>query len=154
MTNPHPPVAFSFAVRIAGTSGRVDGGFSEVSGLGVEREVAEVAEGGENRFVHKLPGRVKHENLVLKRGMVTRSSSLFKWCDTILSAPLSRRIDTRNIQVSLLNERGRPLMVWTASRAWPVKWDVATFDAKASEVAIETMEFAYENLARDAASGV
>ena len=33
-----------------------------------------MVEGGENRFVHRLPKPVKHPNLVLKRGLATTSS--------------------------------------------------------------------------------
>ena len=53
------------------------GGFSECSGLDLELEVEEYAEGGENRFVHKLPGRRKQSDLVLKRGLSGMIASIF-----------------------------------------------------------------------------
>ena len=43
--------------------------FQEVSGLSIEIEVEEFAEGGENTFLHQVPVRSKFPNLVLKRGM-------------------------------------------------------------------------------------
>jgi phage tail-like protein len=54
------------------------GAFSEVSGLQVEVEVEEVQEGGQNHFVHKLPGRMSWPPLVLKRG-IADTDSLFEW---------------------------------------------------------------------------
>ena len=54
------------------------GEFLEVSGLKLEVEVTTVEEGGENGFVHKLPGRMTWPNLVFKRGM-TSSDALFEW---------------------------------------------------------------------------
>ena len=54
------------------------GAFSECSGLSAEYEILEYQEGGENRFVHRLRGRVKYPNLVLKRG-VTHEEHFLQW---------------------------------------------------------------------------
>src|SRR5258708_4371699 len=43
--------------------------FSEGSGLKVEMQVTDCEEGGENNFVHRLPGRLKVSNIPLKRGL-------------------------------------------------------------------------------------
>src|SRR5215213_5420510 len=42
--------------------------FQECTGLSTEVEIQEYAEGGNNEFVHKLPGRRKFSNITLKRG--------------------------------------------------------------------------------------
>src|SRR3954451_19545975 len=52
--------------------------FSECSGLSMEVATEDYHEGGENRFVHKLPSNGQQPNLVLKRGMTT-SSELWAW---------------------------------------------------------------------------
>src|SRR3954453_9625590 len=54
------------------------GRFTEVSGLQVEYEIMEYGEGGNNDFTHKLRGRRKYTNLVLKRG-VTNENALLTW---------------------------------------------------------------------------
>ena len=54
------------------------GEFLEVSGLKVEIDVVTVEEGGENGFVHKLPGRMTWPNLNFKRG-VTNDDTLLDW---------------------------------------------------------------------------
>ncbi|MET0909196.1 MAG: phage tail protein, partial [Ilumatobacteraceae bacterium] len=54
------------------------GRFREVSGLEVNIETEDVPEGGQNSFVHKLPGRMTWPNITLKRG-VTQSDALLKW---------------------------------------------------------------------------
>ena len=56
----------------------VIGAFAECTGLSVEYEIFEYAEGGEQRFVHKFRGGLKYPNLVLKRG-VTYEDALVKW---------------------------------------------------------------------------
>ena len=59
-TTYYPPVGFYFKVDI-GVSGayRTDSEFQSVSGLSVDIETEEFAEGGENRFKHKLPVKTK-----------------------------------------------------------------------------------------------
>src|SRR5690349_7547930 len=54
------------------------GVFREVSGLQVTVDVQEVAEGGQNSYVHKLPSRMSWPNIVFKRGL-TKSDALFDW---------------------------------------------------------------------------
>ncbi len=148
MADYYPPVSFYFEARIAGQSGDVDASFAEVSGLDAEREVAEIKEGGENRFAHRVPGRAGHGNLVLKRGLMLASSALFDWCKTVLEDDLDSAIETKDISVSLLSPDGSPLITWNITRAWPVKWQVAAFKAKDNEIAMETLELAYAQIER------
>jgi phage tail-like protein len=144
----YPPVAFSFSVRIAGNAATVDQGFQEVTGLDTERAMTPLEEGGENRFVHKLPGQVKPQNLVLKRGLMLASSPLFTWCKTTLESDLTKPIAPMGLTVSLLNEKAKPLITWSVVGAWPVKWQVGGFDAMKNEVAVETIELAYQRVER------
>ena len=68
-----PPCGFYFRVEFVGIDGMEDDKeqrFQEVSGLSFEVETEELKEGGENRFVYKLPKRTKYPNLVLKRGLL------------------------------------------------------------------------------------
>jgi phage tail-like protein len=118
MSNYYPPTAFSFAVRLIGPGAEaIDGAFQEVSGLGDERQVRELEEGGENRFVHKLPGSIKHSNLVLKRGQLAHKSRLFAWCQQTLEGSLTQKIEPQDISVSLLDSRGANALTWVAQLA-------------------------------------
>ena len=72
-----PLVGFHFGVDIQGA---VSGYFTECSGLGSEHEAIEhkvVTEKGQE-VVIKLPGRLKWENIVLKRG-ITASMDIWDW---------------------------------------------------------------------------
>lgn len=148
----YPLASFYFSVNIYGTD-RDDAAFLEASGFTTEREIQEVVEGGENRFVHRLPTKTKHGNLVLKRGLVGRSTALFSWCKTTMESDLQMAIRPKDIKVSLLDLKDNPLISWDFFRAWPVKIDVSNFNAKESEIAIETLEFAFAYLKRDYVSG-
>lgn len=149
MVNYYPPVSFYFEARIANQAGGADASFAEVSGLDAEREISEIKEGGENRFAHRVPGRGNHGNLVLKRGLMLASSALFDWCKTVLEDDLDSAIETKNVSVSLLSPEGSPLINWNITRAWPVKWQVAAFKARESEIAMETLELAYAQVTRE-----
>lgn len=144
----YPPVGFYFDVRIAGASGANDSAFSEASGLEAERGVVEVVEGGENRFTHRLPDRGRYGNLVLKRGVMVASSIVFDWCRKTLESDLSKTIETKDVDVSLLDAGGSPLITWNFKNAWPVKWTVGGLNAQASEVAVETLELSYAFMTR------
>ncbi|MFZ5964790.1 phage tail protein [Thalassococcus sp. BH17M4-6] len=148
MANYYPPVAFAFSVRIAGNRAGVDSAFQEVSGLTAERTLEDVPEGGENRFVHRVPGQVKQQNLVLKRGMVLTASPLFDWCKTTLESDLASRIQVKDLTVALLDQKQKPVIGWSVVRAWPVKWQVGNFDAKENAVLIETIELSFQRIER------
>ena len=144
----YPPPAFQFKVAIAGSSAEDDAAFSEVSGLDAEVEVEEVREGGENAYTHRLPGRVKYGNLVLKRGILVSGSRFAHWCRQVLEPGAARQVLCQDLNIFLLDDRGAPLLTWHCTRAWPVKWSVGPFNASQNEVAVETMEFAFRQLRR------
>lgn len=50
------------------------------------------------------------------------------------------------VTISLLDEQGKPTMVWTLSKAWPTKITGTDLKAEGNEVAIETIEIAHEGL--------
>jgi phage tail-like protein len=136
----YPPVAFHFKVEIGLDSlHENDVRFQEVSGLSRELGVEQVAEGGENRFEHRLPARGKFGNLVLKRGLLTESG-VITW---IKNAIENFEFKPADVLVTLLDEEHKPLASWSFVAAWPVKWSLGAFDAKKNEVVVETLELAY-----------
>ncbi len=137
MGNYYPPTGFHFKVEFANLKSEFE--FQSVSGLTMELETEEIAEGGENRFKHRLPVRTKFPNLVLKRGLLT-DSSLVKWCRDAIE---DFDINPTDITISLLNEEHEPLMTWNVVHAYPLKWAVADFNAEESKLVIETIELAY-----------
>jgi phage tail-like protein len=138
MTTPYQ--SFNFAVEIEGL---LVGGFSEVSGLDSQVEVEEYREGGVNGFVHKLPVRTSHSNLVLSHGL-TSLDTLWNWYyNTTLGA-----IQRRNGTIMLLDSRQIPVMWWNFRNALPVRWSGPAFSATGDEVAIESLELAHQGLTR------
>lgn len=142
-----PAVSFYFNVHFVGPEVIPDMAFLEVSGLKLEMQVKEVHLGG--GYVRKMPVRQKHGNLICKCPIrPVSTSSLEKWIETSMQGGVDEDIVAWDIIVSLLNSEGDPFSAWYLSSAYPVKWDVGTFDSKKNEIAVETLEFAYDTLKR------
>jgi phage tail-like protein len=150
----YPPPGFHFRVTVLGVGALmaeltgVDASFQEVSGIESKWETEDVAEGGENRFVHRLPRPASYSNLVLKRGLVYRDSFFAEWVGQTIGSGLSLPIVTQNLLVTLLNEKANPIVAWVFVNAWPVRWEVAGLDSMRSEVATESLEFSYNYFER------
>lgn len=137
MSNYYPPLGFHFLVEFGNQKDEFQ--FQSVSGLNVDLETEEIAEGGENRFKHKLPVRTKYPNLVLKRGLVV-NSALIDWCKTAVE---DFNFTPTDIIIKLLNEDNQPLITWNVVHAYPVKWVIGDFSAEESKIVIETIELSY-----------
>lgn len=137
MAEYYPPLGFHFKVEFSDFPGEYQ--FQSVSGLSVDVDTENFAEGGENRFEHKLPVRTKYPNLVLKRGLVV-DSDLIKWCRDAVE---NFSFKPTNLVVKLLNEKHEPLLSWNVVHAWPVKLSMTDFNAEENKIAIETIELSY-----------
>ena len=116
------------------------GYFTEVSGLASEIEVMTFNEGGKNDGVHKLPTRMKHPNLVLKRG-VTAVKDLQQWAQESFMGP-----ERKEITLTMYNEQLQKIRIWSFKNAYPVKWTGPTFNAAQNAVATETIEIAHDGI--------
>ena len=134
-----PPFVGRFTFEIDGLT---IGAFTEVSGLSVQVDVEELAEGGQNGYTHKLLGRMKWPNLVFKRGL-TDTDALFEWLLTASGDGLAKagnKVKPRNGKISVLDAASRPLRTWTILEAKPVKWTGPRLAASSRDLAIEELE--------------
>jgi phage tail-like protein len=136
---PDPQVGFRFTVEIAGIQEAV---FTECSGFEVKIDVEEYKEGGQNDFVHKIPGRQSYTNVTLKRGMVN-SIELWEWLQRLV-AKKAKREEKKNISVVLYNGKGEEQLRWNLTAAYPIKWTSPTMQSEQSAIMIESLELAYQ----------
>ncbi len=139
MTDYYPPWGFYYRVDFSISRNSNDVRFQTVSGLSVEYDMEEYREGGENRFVHRLPVRTKYADLVLKRGMLT-DSEVIEW---FLKAFRDREFEPADLNIVLMNEQGEPLRTWKVAAAIPKKWVVSDLNSGENSVVIETLELTY-----------
>lgn len=133
------PVSFYFKLNFKGE----DFAFKEVSGISKEINVEEVVSGGENRFKYRLPKINTSQNLVLKRGIVTKGSELINWCTSTMEEGLVNPIVTHDISVNLLSPEDLVLIEWTFHDAYPVKYSISDLRSEENTLVFETIEFAY-----------
>ncbi len=136
----YPLTSFHFTVSWGGDNI----GFSEVSGLSVENQPIEYRDGlmSAKTLPLKRPGLRKAGNISLKRGIVTANNDLYSWFNNFGEPNVTRR----TLVITLLNDEGNPVFVWTISEAWPVKCEGPGLKASGNEIAIETLELAHEGI--------
>ena len=142
-----PYSAQNFRVVISGVlddGQAVRGSFSEVSGLDVEITPIEYRNGSEDITVRKVPGLKKFSNIVLKRG-ITGDTTLWNWMKSVMDGRVQRADGT----ITLLDESRQPVLVWKFRRAFPCKLTGPELNARANEIAIETLEIRHEGLEID-----
>ncbi|OWQ84394.1 hypothetical protein CDN99_24165 [Roseateles aquatilis] len=142
------PVAFAFKVEffnVPGHGGPLQCSFQEVSGMEQTLETEEVPEGGENRYVHQLPTRAKAKRLTLRRGLVDRGSPFVAWCRRSLQGGMEVPLQLVDVKVQLFGQLNQPLLVWSCNGAFPVRWNIDSFESTKNEAAIEEIELAYRN---------
>ncbi|MBI3716473.1 MAG: phage tail protein [Betaproteobacteria bacterium] len=117
--------------------------FQEVSGLGVESTPIEYRHGDSPAFsVIKMPGIKKYGNVTMKKGVFKSDNKFWDWFNQIKMNTIKRV----PVIISLLDEAGKPTMVWTLANAWPTKITGTDLKAEGNEVAVETIEIAHEGL--------
>lgn len=117
--------------------------FQEVDGLDSETQVIEYRHGNSPVFFPiKMPGLGRVGNVTLRKGIFVNDSKFWTWYSEIKMNTIARR----TVVISLLDETATPKMTWTLNNAWPTKVTGTDLKSEGNEVAVETMELAYETL--------
>src|ERR1700737_5639011 len=101
-----------FRVKIDGDGDL--GNWSKCDGLSVEYDVFEYKEGGENGFVHRIPGRAKYQNVKLTRPVNKDSKKVANWMATLKVA-----VKRQTAEIFALHTRGHPIQPWNPEGAFP-----------------------------------
>jgi phage tail-like protein len=135
-------------------------GFSECTGLALETKFMEYREGGRNSGPLKFPEVGAVNNITLKRGLIPGANidALLNWHLDVMNGtfdgnknPNKRKaspdedIDKR-CAIVLLDETGNEVKRFNLVRAFPAKWTGPDLKGMSSDVAMETLELAYEAL--------
>lgn len=118
--------------------------FQEVSGLDSEARIIEYRHGDNPSFYPiKMPGLGKVGNVTMRKGIFVSDTSLWTWFNQIKMNTIARV----TVVINLLDQTGAPKMVWTLNNAWPTKITGTDMKSEGNEVAVESIEVAYETLA-------
>lgn len=155
--------AWKYYVEILGV---IAAEFDECSGLGMEREIKRVREGGTNDFEWLVPGHISFSNIVLKHG-ITYSRELWRWfshgtldgqvfgLNTIPGGSMALKLLHKrgihlphgtNMSIILGTVDGKKAKHWDVTGAIPVKWTGPDLNTGSDQIAVETLEIAHHGL--------
>ena len=149
----YPLTKMNFLVKVANVEGTA--AFSQVTGIDATVDVIEFRQGNANSLAPvKIPGLVKHGNITLRFGY-TLDSAFKTWIQECVSE-VRGEMPRNDVQIELIDINGGSpqtlataitgTRVWLLTNAWVAKYTGPELDAKTSDVAIETVELAYEEL--------
>ena len=149
----YPLTKMNFLVTVDSVSGTA--AFSEVSGVEASVDVIEFRQGNAHSMAPvKMPGLVKHGNVTLKMGY-TLDNAFKTWIQECVSETRGE-MPRSKVSIELIDtNQGTPATavtsiqgtrVWVLTNAWVAKYNAPDLNATANEVAIESVEIAYEEL--------
>ncbi len=142
MPDSSKPTGQSLHFRVKLDGGADLGNWSKCDGLSVEYDVFEYKEGGENTYIHRIPGRAKFQNLKLTRPVNKDSKQVADWI-----AGMKTQVKRETAEISALDTEGHALATWSFEGVYPVRWTGPSLDIGNNQVATETLELAHNGFA-------
>jgi phage tail-like protein len=117
--------------------------FQEVNGLESETNLIDYRH-GDNKSLYpiKMPGLGRVGNVTMRKGIFTNGSKFWTWYNEIKLNTIKRR----TVVIQLMDETGAPKMTWTLNNAWPTKITGTDLKSEGNEVAVGSVEVAFETL--------
>jgi phage tail-like protein len=130
-----PAVAYMFRVEI---DGKPLGLWNSFEGLGMETTIETREEGGNNAFIHQLPGRLKYTNVKISRPVGKDSRLVADWL-----AGMADAVTRTTAVIKAMTPDNKELVSWSLDGVVPVRWTGPGFNVEQPKVATETLELAY-----------
>lgn len=139
-----PLVSFNFSLEV---QGQIAGFFMEVGGLGSETEVTEhsVVTPSGQQVIKKVPGRLKWEDITLKRG-ITSDMMLWDWRKMVEEGQVEG--SRRNGSIVMYDQSGNEVARWNFEKGWPSKVSGPTPKSDSSDIGVEEMTIVHEYTVR------
>lgn len=143
-TTEDPLVAFNFILEV---SGKMEGFFTEISGIGSEHEIIEhkVMTASGQEVVKKIPGRLKWNDITLKRG-ITSNMDAWEWRKEVETGGIANARFPGTI--TMMSQDGTPVAAWNFLNGWPSKVSGPAPKADGNEVGIEEFTLVVEYIER------
>ena len=139
-----PLIGFNFRLEI---EGKLAGYFTEASGIGSEHEIVEhkVVDDSGHEIVQKIPGRLKWENVTLKRG-ITDAMDIWDWRKLVEDGKMG---DARtNCSIIMMDRNYEDVARWDFVNAWPSKVSGPSVKSDSNEFGVEEVTLVHEGMSR------
>lgn len=140
-----PAVSVCFSVTI---DDHPLGAFTSCDGLGCEVVIEQREEGGNQQFVHQLPGRLKYTNVKLTRPINGDTEKVAKWF-----AGMAGDVKRTGAEIVAMTQEGKKVAAWALLGVIPVRWTGPQFGVDSAKVATETLELAHHGFLSPAGTG-
>lgn len=117
------------------------GRWTKIENLGFAYKVEEYREGGVNGYTRKIVGPRTYDNVRLSRPVDSDSRLVSIW----LAANMVK-IVPQTMSIIALDSAGNEVTQWNLAGVVPVKWTGPSLDINGNQLAIETLELAYEEM--------
>lgn len=139
-----PLIGFSFSLEV---SGKVQGYFTEIGGLGSETEIVEhkITDPMGRDLIQKIPGRLKFTDVTLKRG-VTALMDLWTWRKMVEDGDI---VGARsNGSIIMYDQSLAAIAQWDFTNGWPTKVTGPSLSSDSNAFGVEEVTITYEYLVR------
>jgi phage tail-like protein len=118
--------------------------FLEVAGLETDTHELESHKGSKPAVStdDKIPSVAKYSNVTLKRGVITNNSAVW----TCFNESELNTIKPVTTVIKLVGENNNVIMQWQLNNAWPTKIEAANLTSEGNEIAVESLEIAFETM--------
>lgn len=139
-----PLIGFNFGLEI---EGKLTGYFTEASGIGSEHEIVEhkVVDDTGKEVVQKIPGRLKWQDVTLKRG-ITSDMQIWEWRKDVEDGNLNKA--RTNCSVLMFDRNYEEIARWNFENAWPSKVTGPSLKSDSNEFGVEEITIVHEGMWR------
>lgn len=114
------------------------GSFVSCSGLSFEVKIEKREEGGNQAFIHQLPGGISYSNVKFTRPLNGDSAKIAKWF-----ADMAGVVKRTTAEITAMAPDRTPITTWKLTGVIPVRWSAPDFTAESPKAALETFEIAH-----------
>ena len=139
-----PLIGFNFRLEI---EGKLTGYFTECSGIGSEHEIIEHKAVDENghEFVQKIPGRLKWQDVSLKRG-ITDTMDIWDWRTEVENGKMGAA--RTHGSIIMMDRNYQDVARWNFENGWPSKVTGPSVKSDSNEFGIEEVTLVIERMWR------
>jgi phage tail-like protein len=140
-----PLLGFNFMLELEGA---IAGYFTECSGIGSEHEIVEhkVVDEKGHELVRKIPGRLKWQDVTLKRG-ITSDMQIWEWRDECLKGDVKNA--RKNCTITMLDRTYNEVAIWHFENAWPSKVTGPSLKSDDNSFGVEEVTIVHEGMYRE-----
>ena len=140
-----PLLGFNFRLELEGS---IAGYFTECSGVGSEHEIVEhkVVDDNGHEIVRKIPGRLKWQDITLKRG-ITSDLQVWSWREDLVKGDVQSA--RKNISIIMMDRNYTDVATWHFHNAWPSKVTGPSFKSDDNSFGLEEVTIVHEGMYRE-----